>query len=97
MNLKYEQITIHQLNLMKHALGLDQTKAKPKRGKYTAYRNYYCSYGKNEAWESLVECGVAISRAGDPDIYPTSVFYHVSKEGMQLMEGILGFKIVEGE
>jgi hypothetical protein len=94
---EYENITIRQLNLMKHALGLDQTKAKPKRGKYTAYRNYYCSYGKNEDWESLVESGVATSRTGDPEIYPTSVFYHVSNEGMQLLERVLGFKIVEGD
>jgi hypothetical protein len=94
---EYENITIRQLNLMKHALGLDQTKAKPKRGKYTAYRNYYCSYEKNSDWETLAECGLAISRIGDPEIYPTSIFYHVSKEGMQLLESILGFKIVEGD
>jgi len=52
MTKQYENVTIHQLDLMKHALGLDQPNAKPKRGKYTAYRNYFCSYGKNEEWES---------------------------------------------
>lgn len=96
-NLKTDQIPQNQLNLMKHALGLDQTKSKPKRGKYTAYRNYYCSYGKNADWESLVECGMATYQIGNPDIYPSSIFYHVSEEGMRFMEGILGFKIVEGD
>lgn len=97
MNTKYEKITIHQLNLMKHALGLDNPKAKPKRGKFTAYRNYFSTHGKDSDWEILVECGVATFHTGDPEIYPSSVFYHVSDEGMEFMRGILGFKIVEGE
>ena len=92
MKSKYETITVKQLDNMKHALGLDQTKAKPKRGKYTAYRNYFCTYGKNDEWESLVECGLATFHVGDP-----SVYYHVSEEGLQFMSEILGFKIVEGD
>jgi len=91
MNNKYRNITLNQLDLMKHAVGLDQVGAKPKRGTYTAYRNYFCTYGKDEDWESLVGLGVAISHIGDP-----SVYYHVSKDGLQMMEGVLGFKIVEG-
>lgn len=97
MNEKYSNITITQLNLMKHALGLDQTKAKPKRGKCTVYRNYYCSYGKNDDWETLVECGVATYRVGNPGLYPSSIFYHVSEDGLELMSNILGFKIIEGD
>ncbi len=97
MDQKYNQITLNQLNLMKHALGLDNSKAKPKRGKYTAYRNYYCTYGKNVDWETLVECGAATSNVGNPEIYPDTVFYYVSMDGMKLMGSILGFKIVEGE
>lgn len=96
MDKKYENITIHQLNLMKHSIGLDNVNAKPKRGKYTAYRNYYCSYGKNEDWEMLVECGAATCNTGDPDIYPDTIFYHASEDGIQLLESVLGFKIVEG-
>lgn len=92
MKSKYETITVKQLNLMKHAIGLDQCGAKPKRGKYTAYRNYFCTYGKNEDWESLVECGLATFNVGDP-----SVYYHVSEEGLRFMESILGFKIVESD
>ena len=97
MDKKYENITINQLDLMKHAIGLDQVNAKPKRGKYIPYRNYYCSYGKNEYWESLVGYGVATCHMGNPEIYPSSIFYHVSDEGMKFMESILGFKIVEGD
>lgn len=95
MKVKYETITLHQLDLMKHAIGLDQ--AKPKRGKYTAYRNYYCSSGTNTDWDTLVSCGLATFRVGDPAIHPSSVFYHVSEAGMRLIGSVLGFKIVEGD
>ena len=91
----YKNITIHQLELMKHAIGLDQTKAKPKRGKYTAYRNYFNTSGKNEEWAALVKLGVAKSNVGNQEIYPNSVFYHVSEDGLRMMEENLGFKIVE--
>ncbi len=92
MNKKYENLTIHQFDLMKHAVGLDQVGAKPKRGKYTAYRNYFCTHGKDTDWEILVECGAATCHNGDP-----SVYYHVSAGGLQFMEEVLGFKIVEGD
>lgn len=90
MNNKHRNITLNQFDLMKHALGIDEY-TKPKRGTYKAYRNYFCTCGKDAEWESLVECGVATSRIRDP-----SVFYHVSKDGLLLMEEVLGFKIVEG-
>jgi hypothetical protein len=92
-----EKITTEQLNLMKHAIGLDRPKAKPKRGKYTAYRNYYCSYEKNEDWEYLVGQDLATAHKGDPELYPASIFYHVSEKGIKLMEIVLGFKIVESD
>lgn len=97
MKSKYETITIKQLSHMKHALGLDQHGAKPKRGKYTAYRNHFCTRGTDDDWESLVESGLATFNIGDPGIYPSSVFYHVSEEGLQFMSEILGFKIVESD
>jgi len=92
MELKYENITMRQFDLMKHAVGLDQVGAKPKRGKYTAYRNYFCTCGTDIDWKALVECGAATCNKSDP-----SVYYHVSTAGLQLMESILGFKIVEGD
>jgi len=92
MNNKHRNITLNQFDLMKHAVGLDQVDAKPKRGKYTAYRNYFCTYGKDTEWEALVECGAAISKIGDPAVY-----YWVSEEGMRMMENVLGFKIVVGD
>jgi len=92
MDKKYEHITLRHFDLMKHAVGLDQVNAKPKRGKYTTYRNYFCTHGKDTDWESLVECGVATYHNSDP-----SVYYHVSPGGLQLMERVLGFKIVEGK
>jgi hypothetical protein len=92
MDKKYETVTLRQLDLMKHALGLDQVGAKPKRGKYTAYRNYFCTYGNDADWEELVKLGVATFNVREP-----SVYYHVSTDGITMMEGILGFKIVESE
>lgn len=91
----YKNITIHQLELMKHAIGLDNTKSKRKT--YTAYRNYFCTYGNSEEWEALVKLGVAKSNVGNQEIYPNSVFYHVSDYGLRVMEEILGFKIVESD
>ena len=88
MKKEHGNITVSQLELMKHAIGLDQVKAKPKRGKYTAYRNYFCTRGKDEDWEKLVKCGVAIYNIHDPNVY-----YFVSDEGLKFMEGVLGFKI----
>ena len=87
------KITKPQLELMKHAIGLDNTKSKRKT--YTAYRNYFCTYGGSDEWESLVKLGVAKSNVGNQEIYPNSVFYHVSEDGLRMMEEILGFKIVE--
>lgn len=92
MDKKYDNITIAQFEEMKHAVGLDQYSAKPKRGKYTAYRNYFCTRGKNDKWESLVECGAATFHSADPNVY-----YHVSREGLLFMGDVLGFKIVEGD
>lgn len=91
MDKKYEKITIGQLEEMKHALGLDQINAKPKRGKCTAYRNYFCTRGKSENWEELVKCGIATFHIDNPNVY-----YHVSEEGLRFMEKVLGFKIIEG-
>ena len=92
MKRKYEPITIAQLELMKHAVGLDQVDAKPKRGKYTAYRNYFCTRGINADWETLLGLGVATSQTVEPNVY-----YHVSGEGLQFMREVLGFKIVESD
>lgn len=91
MNKKYENITMYQFDLMKHAIGLDGTR-KPERGKYEAYRNYFCTRGKDENWEELVKCGVAGFNIQTPNIY-----YHVSDEGLRFMESVLGFKIKESD
>lgn len=78
--------------MMKHALGLDQRNAKPKRGKCTAYRNYFCTSGKSDEWEELVSLKLATSHTDNPSMY-----YHVSDNGLRLLEEILGFKIIESE
>ena len=75
-----------------YAKNYKQVRANPKRGKYTAYRNYFCTRGKDDEWEKLVELGIATYHTDDP-----SVYYHVSKDGLELMESILGFKIVESD
>lgn len=44
-------LTNLERELLRHALGFDQSKI--------AYRNRYSSMGRNDAWEGLVACGAA--------------------------------------
>lgn len=46
MDQKYENITKNQISMMKHALGLGNSKSKPKYGKYTAYRKFELCFNK---------------------------------------------------
>lgn len=88
------QITLGQINNMKHCIGF--TNKKIKRGKYETYRNYYTTCGDNENWDKLVELGLAGKRnsrmAGD-----FTKVYWVTKEGMEFLGELLGCKIGEME
>ena len=81
-------ISLEQINLMKHAIGF--TSKKIKRGKYIVWRNYFCSYGKSRDWEQLVELGFAKKNQREEAIY-----YFVTEKGMDYIGKIVGAKIIE--
>lgn len=82
-------ITIEQLDNMKHAIGYKRDTVK--RGKYTAYRNYFATSVADEHWERLCEKGCAFSQNGKK-----YVFYHLTEKGFELLEMILDIRIERG-
>lgn len=83
-------VTLEQIRLMKHAIGYAHKKVK--RGKYIAWRNYFCSYKTVEEWDGLVDCGLATK-----EIRGINTFYFVTDKGLDLLAGILEIKIVEDD
>ena len=88
-----DDITVKQINLMKHAIGIDKDKIK--RYKYDAYRNYYTTADKESNWDDLVEKGYATSRRSDKGIGDNPIIYFVSKKGLEFLSELLYIKITE--
>jgi len=86
-----EKVNLYQFDVMKHAIGFRREKVK--RGKYIAWRNYFCCYGGSKDWDHLVSLGFAIvdrDRAG-------ADYYFVTAEGLELLASVLEIKIVEDD
>lgn len=83
-------IKAEQIRLMKHAIGFDIKKIK--RGKYVAWRNYFCSYSKSEDWEKLVNAELASKEEREKAVY-----YFVEDKGFRKLEEIFEIKIVEAK
>jgi len=85
-----DEATIHQ---MRHAIGLDH--AKPKRGKYKAYRNYCMYTAPHDIWECLVKDGYAeCVYEKKPSWSPEeSYWYSLTQAGLDLMESLIHAKI----
>ena len=83
------------IKVMRHAIGLDYSD--PKRGKYTAYRNYCMHTAPHSIWESLVKDGYAECRhEKKPGWMPEeSYWYYLTRAGLDLMEAMIGAKIEE--
>lgn len=81
------EISIEQLDDMKHAIGYSRDKVK--KGTYKAYRNYYADT-ENESWNELIKKGYAERYNGRDYIN-----YSVSEKGIELLENILDIKITE--
>lgn len=80
------------LEKMEHALGFDFRKVK--RNKYTAYRNYYAAPRCDDNdWKYLVSIGYA--KLGEST--GTCIYYHVTNEGMSLIERVTGVEILESD
>lgn len=96
MNNNTNAIRVEQLDLMKHAIGMDAVKTK--RGVYTAYRNRYITYQKCEPWEHLVKCGYATVYNEQPEGDALLQYvYSVTRAGMDFIERVLGIKIREDD
>ena len=84
-------LTIRQISLMQHALGLDDG-VHGRRGLIIAYRNYFDAGESIKAWEDLMKKGLAgrnISRDGE-------IEYWVTQEGITALERIMLIKIKWG-
>lgn len=86
-----------QVENMLHCIGYTPRRAK--RGKYTAFRNYFTTSGPDSELDDLVDKGLAESR-----VFPGCVglsagrVYHVTRKGMDFLEVCLGgVKIKEGD
>ena len=88
------KLSLNQIEVMKHAIGLDNSRVKIKRSKYEAYRNYYTASKEISEWEELVSLGLAIKyKAANPNDY---ICYSVSENGFKLLSQIFSAKITEG-
>ena len=77
---------------MTHAIGFAVNRVR--KGHYEAYRNYYDAGGTDEKWEYLVSVGYAgraFSRISN------SIYYFVTRIGLDYLERILGVRISESE
>lgn len=83
-----DEIQEQQAREMLHAIGADHKKAREYMGHltYHAYRNYYDAGGSDiDLWNDLVDKGFADKRR----------FYHVSVEGLMLLEKLTGATIYD--
>lgn len=64
------------IELMQHALGINQQNRKP-------YRNYFLSSGRNEEWDDLIKNGLAISNSA-PKGFCGDIYYQVTDNGIKL-------------
>ena len=84
-------LTIRQITLMQHALGLDDG-VHGRQGLVVSYRNYFDAGASIEAWEDLTAKGLAgrnIGRNGD-------IEYWVTPEGIKALERIMLIEIKWG-
>lgn len=90
---KTDDVTLKQINYMKHCIGYE--KSKVKRNKYSAWRNYFTTSETDGDWDKLVELGLATKRDFKDGCGDNPQVYFVSREGLTLLERLLGIKIVE--
>ena len=86
-------ISIKQLDYMKHAIGL--RKDRIKRHKYEYFRNYYSLSVICPVWEDLVSKGFAYSRGNESHYSEGGKVYSVTRKGMDLLEELTMVKITQ--
>lgn len=95
MNKNYTVTTI-QIGFMKHCIGLENRRVTgTKHRKYTAWRNYFTTSGDVEEWDNLVEQNLAGKRDFPRGCGDNPKMYFVTKEGFEVLGGIMGVEITE--
>ena len=87
---KHFDITIAQLDDMKHAVGFRIDRIQD--GKYNAFRNFFAMNEEQASWEDLVIRGLATKRK----LFNETV-YPVSDEGLLLLSNVLSIEIIKPE
>jgi hypothetical protein len=85
-------ISIRQIDDMKHYIGFNENKVKS--DKYYAWRNYFTSSDHDESWDNLVINGLAVKRDFKLDSGRNPQCYSVSREGFKFLENQLNIKII---
>ena len=86
---KMNDITLTQLDDMKHALGIDLSKMRKGRWKHKCYRNRFVA-SKSEDWEDLVNKGYANKSIGLGMNY-----YYVTQKGLDKIATIFDLRKLE--
>lgn len=81
-------VTTEQVRLMKHTIGFEQRRVK--RGKYEAFRNYFCAGREMPEFEDLITKGLAVK-----DIRQEQTYYFLTDKGINLVAFITGVRITE--
>lgn len=77
----HDEITPYMISLMQHSIGFERSNVK--RGIYHAYRNFFEAPAPVDAWEKLVNLGLA-----DGAEYATGKTYWLTKAGYVVLEAI---------
>lgn len=81
------QLTIDQIDDMRHAVGLEPRKLRKNQWKCTVYRNYFTTCRPETSWEDLCKKGLA-EMASYPE--ERCVVYRVTPDGLKALQYIFG-------
>lgn len=89
------KLSMEEIKLMQHAIGLTNPSRRIKNGCYNAYRNYYVASAKSTNWDDLVAIGLATKHK---DIFcEMNVIYRLTEKGIKTLSEIMNIKITEIE
>ena len=79
------QLTIDQIDDMRHAVGFEPEEMRKGQRHCKLFRNHFSTYGRSESWEDLISKGLAQRHEG---IDNRMVYYFVSSNGLKALEYI---------
>lgn len=90
---KIKSVTYYQIDMMKHAIGFDNSQIRgTKRRRMEPYRNYYDAGPMDEReLNALVELG--LMQKSKP-LYSIGICYHVTEDGRKFLEMVTGVEIL---